>query len=179
VKISRQTLKIEQIRPNPDNPRSITEEKFHLLVDSIKTAPWMLQLRPLVIDEENIVLGGNQRLRALKEAGIKEVLVEKIEGATEKEKEEFIIKDNVPFGAWDYDLLANEYDAGELQSWGLDIWNPELDLDEFFEDTEDEEKAPKTQIVLDYSADDYEKVIEAFSQLQGSREAIVMKLLGL
>ena len=139
----------------------------------------MLQLRPLVIDEDNIVLGGNQRLRALREAGIKEVLVEKIEGATDEEKEEFIVKDNIPFGVWDYDILANQFEPSQLQEWGLDIWNPELDLDEFFEDSEDEEKAPKTTIILDYSQEDYDRVVEAFSQLDGSREAIVMKLLGL
>jgi ParB-like chromosome segregation protein Spo0J len=81
----------------------------------------MLELRPIVVDENNIVLGGNMRLKACKEAGLKEVYIVKAEGLTELQKDEFIVKDNVGFGEWDWDMLANEWDTEKLDEWGLDL----------------------------------------------------------
>jgi DNA modification methylase len=112
---------ISEIKENPHNPRYIKKNKFNDLVKSIKNFPEMLEVRPLVIDENNIVLGGNMRLKALRKAGVKEIPVEIVNNWTEKQKEEFIIKDNVGFGEWDFDILANEWDIEKLNEWGLDF----------------------------------------------------------
>jgi len=114
-------MKITDIRENPDNPRVIKDHKFKQLVKSIKEFPQMLELRPIVVDSNNIVLGGNMRLKACKEAGLKDVPVLVADKLTDEQKKEFIIKDNVGFGEWDWDILANEWDAESLEDWGLDL----------------------------------------------------------
>lgn len=113
-------MKINEIKPNPNNPRIIKDNKFKLLVKSIQEFPEMLELRPIVIDENNVVLGGNMRLKACIEAGLKDVPV-KIASLSEQQKKEFIVKDNVSFGEWDWDDLANNWNVEELTEWGLDI----------------------------------------------------------
>lgn len=114
-------LKIELIKENPNNPRVIKDEKFKQLVKSIKEFPRMLELRPLVIDENNMVLGGNMRLKACKELGMKMVPVMMASDLSEEQKKEFIIKDNVGFGEMDWDLIANEWDIASITDWGLDL----------------------------------------------------------
>jgi hypothetical protein len=114
---------INEIKPNPNNPRIIKDVKFKQLVKSIQDFPQMLELRPIVIDENNIVLGGNMRLKACIEAGLTEVPVKQAKDLTEEQKKEFMVKDNVGFGEWDWDLLANEFDTEEIGEWGLDIPN--------------------------------------------------------
>ena len=114
-------VKISEVKTNPKNPRLIKDDKFKKLVKSIQEFPQMLELRPIVVDENNIVLGGNMRLKACKEAGMKEVFIVKAEGLTELQKDEFIVKDNVGFGEWDWDMLANEWDVEKIQHWGLDL----------------------------------------------------------
>jgi hypothetical protein len=114
---------INEIKPNPNNPRLIKDHKFKQLVKSIQDFPQMLELRPIVIDENNIVLGGNMRLKACIEAGLTEVPVKQAKDLTEEQKKEFMVKDNVGFGEWDWDLLANEFDTEEIGEWGLDIPN--------------------------------------------------------
>jgi len=114
-------MNINEIRPNPSNPRYITDDKFKQLVDSIRSFPQMLELRPLVIDENNTVLGGNMRLRACIEAGLLDVPVKQVMNFTKEQKEEFVIKDNLAFGAWDWDTLANEWSVSALVDWGLDL----------------------------------------------------------
>jgi hypothetical protein len=114
---------INEIKPNPNNPRIIKDNKFKQLVKSIQDFPQMLELRPIVIDENNIVLGGNMRLKACIEAGLTEVPVKQAKDLTEEQKREFMVKDNVGFGEWDWDLLANEFDTEEIGEWGLDIPN--------------------------------------------------------
>jgi ParB-like chromosome segregation protein Spo0J len=116
-----QQVKIGEVKNNPKNPRLIKDDKFRKLVKSIQEFPQMLELRPIVVDENNIVLGGNMRLKACKEAGLKEVFIVKAEGLTELQKDEFIVKDNVGFGEWDWDMLANEWDTELLDEWGLDV----------------------------------------------------------
>lgn len=116
-----ESVRIQEVKTNPNNPRIIKDDKFKKLVRSIKEFPEMLKLRPIVVDENNIVLGGNMRLRACKEAGLKEVHIIKADQLTEKQQREFIIKDNVGFGEWDWDDLANEWDVDELENWGLDL----------------------------------------------------------
>ena len=114
-------VNINEVKTNPKNPRLIKDDKFRKLVKSIQEFPQMLELRPIVVDENNIVLGGNMRLKACKEAGLKEVYIVKAEGLTELQKDEFIVKDNVGFGEWDWDMLANEWDIEKLDEWGLDL----------------------------------------------------------
>ena len=113
--------KISAIKRNPNNPRILKDDKFAKLTQSIKDFPQMLDIRPIVVNDDMIVLGGNMRLKACKEAGLSEVPVIKVDDLTEEQQREFIIKDNVGFGEWDWDLLANEWDADLLDAWGLDI----------------------------------------------------------
>lgn len=121
-------LKISEIKKNPNNPRFIRDNKFKLLVKSIKEFPEMLKLRPIVINEEKVVLGGNMRLTAAIEAGLKEVPTTMAVGLSEEKQREFVIKDNASFGEWEWDLLANEWNSVELQDWGLDTWMNEDDF---------------------------------------------------
>lgn len=116
-----EAVKIKDVKTNPNNPRFIKDDKFKKLVRSIKEFPEMLELRPIVVDKDNIVLGGNMRLRACKEAGLKEVHIVKADQLTEEQQREFIIKDNVGFGEWDWDNLANEWDTEKLEDWGLEL----------------------------------------------------------
>ena len=114
-------VKITKVRPNENNPRFIKDYKFKKLVTSIKEFPEMLKLRPIVVNSDMVVLGGNMRLKACKEAGLKEVWILKAEELTEAQQREFIVKDNVGFGEWDWDILANEWDVDLLEDWGLDL----------------------------------------------------------
>lgn len=114
-------MNIKEIKPNPDNPRVIKDDKFAKLKKSIQDFPQMLELRPLVLDENNIVLGGNMRLRALQDLGIEEVPIIYAKDLTEEQKKEFTIKDNLNYGEWDWDVLANEWDVEKLADWGMDI----------------------------------------------------------
>jgi|TARA_R100000084_G_scaffold57570_1_gene24377 hypothetical protein len=132
----KQQVKISQVKANPDNPRIIKNDKFKKLVKSIQEFPEMLALRPIVVDENMIVLGGNMRLKASKEAGLKEVWIEVAEGLTEEQKKEFIVKDNVGFGEWEWDMLANEWDSVQLAEWGLDVWQNEDDIEDIEEITD-------------------------------------------
>ena len=118
----KQQVKISKVKGNPNNPRIIKNDKFKKLVKSIQEFPEMLKLRPIVVDEDMMVLGGNMRLKASKDAGLKEVWIEVAEGLTEEQKQEFIVKDNVGFGEWEWDMLANEWDSVQLSEWGLDVW---------------------------------------------------------
>lgn len=114
-------ISISKVKANPNNPRIIKDDKFEKLVKSIKEFPKMLELRPIVVNEDMIVLGGNMRLKACKEAGLKEVHIIKASDLTEEQQKEFIIKDNVGFGEWDWNDLANNWDSDKLEDWGLDI----------------------------------------------------------
>lgn len=116
-----QKVKISEIKTNPKNPRLIKDDKFRKLVKSVKEFPQMLELRPIVVDENNIILGGNMRFKACKEAGLKDIYIVRAENLTDEQKDEFIVKDNVGFGEWDWDMLANEWDENQLEQWGLDL----------------------------------------------------------
>tara|TARA_R110002020_G_scaffold212120_1_gene418544 strand:+ start:5495 stop:6034 length:540 start_codon:yes stop_codon:yes gene_type:complete len=174
-----QKIKVTKITPNANNPRLIKDDKFKKLVASIKEFPDMLRIRPIVIDENNVVLGGNMRLRACKEAGLKEVWIEKIENFTEAQKEEFIVKDNVGFGDWDWDILANNWDNIKLAEWGMDVWQPQedLNLEDFFVEDKTEKVDEKNKIILEYSEEDYNEIQEAFKNHNGTKEEIVFKLI--
>jgi DNA modification methylase len=143
----KQLIKISQVKSNPNNPRLIKNDKFKKLVKSVQDFPEMLELRPIVVDENMIVLGGNMRLKACIEAGLKEVWIE-VANLTEQQKKEFTIKDNVGFGEWEWDMLANEWEQTELEDWGLDGFPFE---DKTLEAEEDNFELPdeiETDIVL-------------------------------
>ena len=123
-------VNIQEVKNNEDNPRFIKDNKFKKLVKSIKEFPEMLKLRPIVVNKDMVVLGGNMRLKACKEAGLKEVWVLKADDLTEKQQKEFIVKDNVGFGEWNWDLLANEWDKQQLGDWGLEIVLTDEDIEE-------------------------------------------------
>ena len=114
------TTPINKIKSNPNNPRVIKDDKFKKLVQSLKDLPEMAQVRPIVVNQDMIVLGGNMRLKAMKEAGWKEAPVAVVDWDEDKQRQ-FIIKDNVGFGEWDWDMLANEWDAESLKDWALDL----------------------------------------------------------
>jgi DNA modification methylase len=143
-------MKLKEIKPNPNNPRVLRDDKFQKLKQSITEFPKMLSLRPMVIDENNVVLGGNMRLRALQELGftdIDEAWVKRSSDLTEEEKKRFIIADNVAFGEWDWDTLANDWEVVDLEAWGLDI--PQFDTVEELEASEDDYEAPEGGIETD------------------------------
>lgn len=112
---------IKSIKANPNNPRLIKDERFQKLVQSIKDFPEMLELRPIVVNAAGVVLGGNMRLKACQAAGLTEVPVIAAESLTEAQEREFVIKDNVGFGDWEWDALANAWDAADLADWGLEL----------------------------------------------------------
>ena len=112
---------IKEIKTNPNNPRLIKDHKFKKLVKSIKEFPEMLKLRPIVVNKEMVVLGGNMRLKACVDAGLKEVWIAKAWELTPEQEKEFIIKDNVGFGEWDWDMLANDWDINNLDDWAMDL----------------------------------------------------------
>jgi ParB-like chromosome segregation protein Spo0J len=119
--------KISEIKLNPNNPRLIKDDKFTKLVQSIKDFPEMLDIRPIVVNSDMVILGGNMRFKACKEAGLKEVPIIVADNLTEEQQREFLIKDNTSGGEWDFEMLANEWDVEQLDAWGLDI--PNFDTD--------------------------------------------------
>jgi hypothetical protein len=143
-----QIVKISEVKPNPKNPRIIKDGKFQKLVKSIQEFPDMLNKRPLVVftdvDNKYVVLGGNMRLKACKEIGLKEIPIIIADEWTEEQKNEFLIKDNVGFGEWDWDSLANEWDVEKLDDWGLDL--PINDKIDELEDGEEIELPQSVQL---------------------------------
>lgn len=143
-------VKTTDIHANENNPRILKDDKFKKLVQSIKDFPEMLEIRPIVVNNDMMVLGGNMRLKAIQEIGLKEIPIIKAENLTEEQQREFLIKDNVGFGEWDWDALANDWDADELKDWGMDLpgdFNPEI-LEAEEDDYDVPEGGVDTDIVL-------------------------------
>jgi hypothetical protein len=171
-------VKITEVISNPNNPRLIKDDKFKKLVKSIQDFPDMLNVRPIVVNKDMVVLGGNMRLKAIKEAGIKEINVNIVDW-NEQQQKEFIVKDNVGYGEWDWNDLANNWDSEELTDWGLDIpnfntegfadKNKELSLDDVID---------SMTITLKYTEDEYHIVKDALLKLASTPEQAVWKLLG-
>jgi len=171
-------MKLADIKPNPNNPRIIRDSNFRTLVQSLKDFPEMLQAREVVVDEDNIILGGNMRYKALKELKVKEVPVVKVSGLTQEKKDEFIVKDNVNYGVWDWDILANDYDPATLKEYGLNVWQPQevpaddidLDFDEPAPDATPEPQEPKEApnehvVVVEFDINDYPAAFELSKDL--------------
>jgi len=159
-------LKINELKPNESNPRIIKEAKFKKLVKSIQDFPEMLELRPIILDENNVILGGNMRYKACVAAGLKEVPVKIAKGLTEEQKEEFIVKDNVGFGEWDWDILGNEWNNEKLGEWGMDVWQPEEAVDYSVLDDldlgstlEDKEAGVKRAIQIEFEPEHYDEAV--------------------
>jgi hypothetical protein len=165
-------MKINLIKPNPNNPRIIKDDKFKKLVQSIKDFPQMLELRPIVIDENNIVLGGNMRLKACQELGLKDVPTIYAKDLTEEQKKEFIIKDNVGFGEWNWDDLANDWDDAQLVEWGLDLPVFFNDSDELGTDFSlpDGDKAPFQQMTFTLADEQAEQIKNAIADIKATEE---------
>jgi len=132
-----QRLPLTKIKPNPNNPRLIKDDKFKKLVQSLKDFPEMAEIREVVVNKDHMILGGNMRYKAMQEAGWKEIPVKVVDLPLDKQRE-FIIKDNISGGEWDWDILANEWDTEQLDAWGMDL------PDSFKEEAEvEEDEAPE------------------------------------
>jgi len=177
-------IKLSSIKANPNNPRIIKNEKFEKLKRSIEEFPEMMELRPIVIDENNVIIGGNMRFRALQDLGKKEVpnsWIKKASELTDDQKKRFVITDNASFGEWEWESIKADWDLGFVADWGVDIpeiedkinygdKNQEINPDDF----EDE-----MIIKLKYTAEDYEKVKAELQKIAVTPEQAVWNLLKL
>ena len=166
-----QKVKISSVKPNPNNPRIIKDDKFEKLVASLKNFPEMAAVRPIVVNADMIVLGGNMRLKAMKEAGWKEVPIEVVDWSEEKQRE-FIIKDNVGFGEWDWEGLANEWDVEELESWGLNVGGFNIKADEYGEEfsLKDGDKEPFQQMTFTLADEQATVIKNAMEDIKATDE---------
>jgi len=181
-------VKISKVVPNENNPRFIKDYKFKKLVKSIQDFPEMLKLRPIVVNKDMVVLGGNMRLKACKEAGLKEVYILKADELTEQQQREFIVKDNVGFGEWDWDILGNEWNSVQLEDWGMDNWQniddietsdefslPEGDKEPFQQQTytlADEQATEIKNAIADIKKTDQYKYVETFGNENSNGNAL-------
>ena len=153
-------VSIKEVKPNKANPRVIRDDKFRKLVKSIREFPDMLRVRPLVVNGDMETLGGNMRLKACKEAGLKEVPVMVVEGWDEDRQKEFVIKDNLGYGEWDWEMLANEWDTEKLEEWGMDVWQGEAMEDEG-DESEGEDKGDEVKrVYLEVRDEVYEEMLD-------------------
>ena len=163
---------IKKVIPNPTNPRIIKDDKFKKLTKSIQEFPQMLELRPIVVDGNMVVLGGNMRLKACIAAGLKEVPIIIADQLTEQQQAEFIIKDNVGFGEWDWDLLANQWDVEALEAWGLDIGGFDLNAEQFGDEFSlpDGDKSPFQQITFTLADEQAAQIQNAIADMKATDE---------
>jgi|SaaInlStandDraft_1057018.scaffolds.fasta_scaffold119076_1 hypothetical protein len=182
---------IKDVKPNPKNPRIIKDSKFKKLVTSITQSPTFMELNPIKVDENMMILGGNMRYKACLELKIKEIPINVftkahadinnearkkngIKTATYEEQcNEFIIKDNVGYGEHDWDILANDWDEKQLNEWGMDVWQPEDEIDySILDDVDidseltDMEGSVKKAIMIEFDADDYDEASELIKELR-------------
>jgi len=154
--------KISEVKLNPNNPRLIKDDNFKKLVQSIKDFPEMLDIRPIVVNADMVILGGNMRFKACKEAGLKEVPIIIADNLTEEQQREFLIKDNVSGGEWDFEMLGNEWNVDELTDWGLEI---PIFMDEpSYEDLIGEEKNKPASMKITFKT--VEQLQEAENDIQ-------------
>ena len=163
-------VKITEVISNPNNPRLIKDDKFKKLVKSIQDFPDMLNFRPIVVNQDMVVLGGNMRLKAIREAGIKEINIEIVDWSEDKQKE-FIIKDNASFGEWDWSDLANNWDSEELTDWGVDIigFSNVQDLGEDFS-LPNGDKSPFQQMTFTLADEQAEQIKNAIEEIKSTEE---------
>tara|TARA_R110000764_G_scaffold89383_3_gene170872 strand:- start:3453 stop:4064 length:612 start_codon:yes stop_codon:yes gene_type:complete len=168
VGIKKISLNTGQIEGLPQNPRFIKDAKFKKLVESIKAFPEMLNIRPIVVNEDMVILGGNMRYRACLSVGLKNIPIIIAKDLTLEETKQFLIKDNVGFGEWDWDVLANKWEVDEIIDWGLDVSNVSIkdysDLEfESIPEFEKEELSESGELIVYFSSsadrDSFEKLI--------------------
>ena len=173
-------MKLTDIIPNENNPRYIKDDRFKKLVTSISEFPKMMELRPIIIDKDNVILGGNMRYAALEDLkyeNIPDNWVRRADELTDDEKRRFIISDNVGFGEWDWDALANEWDEKELTDWGLELplfddfsdKNNEIDTDDF---------SDKMTLKFELSEGEYSFITELLAKIDANKETALLKTLG-
>jgi hypothetical protein len=173
-----ETVKISRVIPNEDNPRYIKEDKFKKLVQSLKDFPEMAAVRPIVVNKEMVALGGNMRLKAMQEAGWSEVPVKIVDWSEEKQRE-FIIKDNVGFGEWDWDELANTWNSVELEEWGMDSWQNMDDIDTTDEFTlPSGDKEPFQQMTFTLADEQAEQIKNAIADIKQTEEYKYVETMG-
>ena len=175
-----ETVPISSLHLNELNPRVIKDHKFQQIVKSIREFPQMLNIRPIVVDADMVVLGGNMRLRACQEAGLKEVPVIRAADLTDDQRRRFIIADNVGYGEWDWEALANEWDAGELADWGVDV--PAFDVPYYSgknQEVNTDDFEDKCTLTLNYTLEEYEQVKTALHKIADTPEQAVWQLLKL
>jgi len=165
-------IKLTDVKENKNNPRVIKDDKFKKLVKSIKEFPKMLEIRPIVVDKDNVVLGGNMRLKACKDAGLIEIPVLSAEHLTLEEQQQFIVKDNLSYGEWDWDFLTTDFDMTALTDWGMDI--PSFNINEIEPQIDTAILGNKMdkyinnavkQIVLYYDIKEYKEVLETLDSI--------------
>jgi hypothetical protein len=163
--------KLSDIKLNPNNPRLIKDDKFTKLVQSIKDFPEMLDIRPIVVNSDMVILGGNMRFKACKEAGLKEVPIIIADSLTEEQQREFLIKDNVSGGEWDWSLLA-EWDSEQLEEWGLDVGGFDANAEDYGEDFSlpDGDKAPFQQMTFTLADEQAEQIKNAIADIKATEE---------
>lgn len=178
-------MKLSQLKSNPNNPRTISDHKLDKLIASIRDFDAMLEARPIIVNKDYVVLGGNMRLLALQKLGYDEIpdTWVKVVEFDSKQELEFIIKDNVGFGEWDWDILANEWDNTQLGEWGLDVWQPEEDVDYSILDEEDVDDQLKDMadgvmkaIQIEFEPDHYDEAYELV-KFWRNQEAYVGKMI--
>jgi len=178
--------KVADLKSNPKNPRSISEEKLEDLKNSLRKYPRLLALRPLVVDKNGVVLGGNMRLRAMQELGIETVPVIEAENLTAKERKRFILLDNVTYGEWDYDILGKHFALAELDELGIELPDllpvqyEALRVSEGEAEIADMAKNVKKAILIEFSAEDYEEAYDIIRRIRKSEKDIgkyILKLL--
>ena len=159
-------VKVDKVKSNPKNPRLIKDDKFKKLVKSIKDFPEMESVRPIVVNKDMVILGGNMRYKAMIECGYKEVNVEVVDWSEQKQNE-FIIKDNVGFGEWEWEMVANEWDEIELKDWGMDlpmfavpVDYSILDSEDISDQLNDMTNGVKKAIQIEFEAEHYEQAFE-------------------
>lgn len=175
-----EVVKIGAVKLNEANPRTITDERFAKLVKSIKEFPEMLNIRPIVVDANMTVLGGNMRMRACMEAGLERIPIIKAADLTDEQQQRFIIADNVAFGEWDFDALANEWDTEQLAEWGLNVST--FSTDEFTNKNKEvnvDDYADECTITLKFTSEDYEQVKTGLHEISDKPETAILKLLKL
>ena len=165
-------IALSKLKANPNNPRVVKDDKFKKLVKSIQDFPQMLEISPIVVNEDMIVLGGNMRLKACKEAGLKQVPVIKASELTEEQQREFIAKDNIGYGEWNWEMLANEWDAEKLEEWGLDVPGFDVDAEGLGTDFKlpDGDKAPFQQMTFTLADEQAAVIKNAIDDMKGTDE---------
>tara|TARA_Y100001937_G_C7134456_1_gene339239 strand:- start:5059 stop:5592 length:534 start_codon:yes stop_codon:yes gene_type:complete len=171
-------IKTYKIKGNPNNPRIVKDSKFRKLVESLQNFPEMLKIRPIVVDENMTILGGNMRWKACKEAGLKDIWIYEAKDLTDEKKKEFVIKDNVNFGEWNWDMLGNEWSTADLESWGMDVWQNTDDIfaEEKLVDENETYDLSEVIVTMKIPKDEFSRIRPEIDKLTNLYDKIVCKI---